>query len=268
MNTTTTAQGVRCGNHGRGAHVYHANSAEVRFCYQSQTRPVSAPPAAAPSQAPRNADEARSASMQRLANQTSPFFERHASEGRVRLITALVEEHLTQPEDGVLAEAIVKALHEGMSDSFAKKVIEQLLVLKTQRKAAAAKASYASENTAASASAEARKLVARVMGEANEGNFAIEVDGKTRFYRISKRGKNSRTPGSWKIQERVTDMLLPRANAMLGTVCAAILEMGVEASGRLFADRLHQCRTCGASLTDDTGNPYYEMGYGPECGGK
>lgn len=290
MNTTTTTQGTRCGNHGR-ERVYHASSADVRACYRG-SRPitpvvVSAPPAPT-SQAPRNADEARSASMQRLANQTSPFFqdrnmgrgravparpaasskpEYPASERQVALITSLVEEHLTRPEDQGLAEGIVATLAQGMSSATAKATINALLAVKEQRRNEPVKAT---DRKAAPASKGWGALVAQVMGEREERNFCIiDEDGKARFYRVSKRGKRSRRPGTWKIQERVTDMLLPRSDSLLGKVCQAIIDQGgAEAAGKRFAELMHRCYECGASLTDTTGNPYYAMGLGPECGAK
>lgn len=278
--TTTTDQGVRCGNHGRTAKVYHPTTADVRACYAG-TRPVSAPPAAHPSQAPRNADEARSASMQRLAAQTSPFFQDRnmgrpaaepvaypASEGRIRLITSLVEEHLVRPEDKGMAEAIIAQIDQGMSSATAKATITALLALKEQRKAEPAKGAKAAP--VGGKNADRNALVAQVMGEREERNFCIiDEEGKARFYRISKRGKRSQRAGTWKIQERVTDMLLPRYDSMLGKVAQAIIDQGgAEAAGQRFAELMHRCYECGASLTDTTGNPYYNIGLGPECGSK
>jgi len=265
----TTAQGTRCGNHGKDR-VYHENSQSVRACYMENgpARPVSAPPATPTSQAPRNLDEARTAAAQRLAAQNSPFFPRPteygATPGRVRLINDLVHEILTEDTDRELAEQTVRQLPD-MSNDRAKAVIASLLALKKARRETAA---AAPQPTAAKGAQGWRGLITQVMGTMAEANFAIEVDGKTRFYRISKRGKRSNRPGTWKIQERVSDGLFPRSDGLMNTVLPAILEMGVEASGKMFFERMHACYKCGASLTDDTGNPYYAMGLGPECGSK
>lgn len=263
---------------------YHASAADVRACYQgSQVRTTeggvrcgnSHTTPAPPSQAgPRNADQARDAAMQRLASQTSPWFPRGeaprvfpASEGRVRLITALVEEHMTGTHHK-LGQAILAELPT-MSDDTAKATIAALLKHKETRKAEAA----ATPADPASNRSNRRGwdgLVKPLMGGRDENNFCIiDEQGKARFYRISKRGKQSRRPGTWKIQERVTDMLLPRADAMLTTVCQAIeAQGGPQAAGLRFAKLMHKCYKCGASLTDTTGNPYYAMGLGPECGAK
>jgi hypothetical protein len=218
--------------------------------------------------------------MQRLVNQTSPFFQDRnmgrpatstfdrfpASEGRVRLITSLVEEHLTRPEDKAMAEGIVGLLAQGMGSDTAKATIEALLKLKAARRAEPQQEAPRTTGTKR-ASAE---LMTQLMGERTERNFAIiDEDGKARFYRVSKRGKRSSRPGTWKIQERVSDSLFPRYDSMLASVGAAIMAQGgAEAAGRRFAELMHRCYECGASLTDTTGNPYYSIGLGPECGSK
>lgn len=269
--TTTTDQGVRCGNHGRDK-VYHANVFEVRACYQGgiTKQAVAAKPidsllnsGTRPSQ-PANADQARSEAMQRLVNQTSPFFQNRnnqATDRQLRLITDLVDEHLTRDTDKAMAESVVASLDDLTYES-ARLVIDAILKVKAQRRAEATKAP--------AAPVAKMGLVAQVMGGRDENNFCIiDEVGKARFYRISKRGKQSRRPGTWKIQERVTDMLLPRADAMLATMCQAIeTQGGPQAAGLRFARLMHKCYKCGASLTDTTGNPYYAMGLGPECGAK
>lgn len=260
--TTNTAQGTRCGNrkvHG-DVRVYHANSAEVRACYAGQLKPVSAPPAPS-SQAPRNADEARALANRYLANQerTRPAYP--AREGQLAFYLDLVNELF---EGEVLEAALAKA--ETLSAQEAKQLISDMVVMRASRRGMQAEREAAAPRPSSTRTA----LVAQVMGDWTEANFCItDEEGKSRFYRISTRGKRSRRPGTWKIQERVTDMLLPRADAMLATVCQAILDQGgAKAAGLRFAQRLHKCSKCGASLTDDTGNPYYALGLGPECGAK
>jgi len=278
MSTTATDQGVKCGNHPRTERVYHANATEVKACYQGlrtaqvdrELTTVTAPPAPS-SQGPRNLDEARNAGIKRLAEQRSPFFQdrnmgrpSEATEGRVRLITSLVEEHLTREGDKAMAEAIVAQLAKGMSNDEAKMVITALLNLKKARLAEPQSAKAATKAPAKSA------LIDAIMGTRTERNFCIiDEAGKARFYRVSKRGKRSSRPGTWKIQERVSDDLFPRYDSMLVTVAQAIIDQGgAEVAGRRFAELMHRCYECGASLTDTTGNPYYAIGLGPECGAK
>lgn len=40
-----------------------------------------------------------------------------------------------------------------------------------------------------------------------------------------------------------------------------------EAAGRKYAEIMKKCRKCGRAIHDQD-NPYYEQGYGPECGSK
>lgn len=264
MNTTT-AQGVRCGNHGKDR-VYHVNGAEVRACYSGHlTRDgIDTTPVATPG----NADEARSEAMRRLANQTSPFGTRPvypASDKQVAFVQDLALEVLVdQARDALLARLDI------LTHAEAKQLITDMLVMRTSQRAMKAAQPVSAPPAAPSQPAAGwRSMIDRVMLGWPERNLAIEdAEGKTRFYRISKRGKNSSRPGTWKIQERVTDMLLPRHDSLMTTVLPAILAMGVEASGLMFAQRMHRCYKCGASLTDDTGNPYYSAGLGPDCGSK
>lgn len=264
MTSTATTQGVKCGNHPRDERVYHATSADVRDCYgQRNVRPitpVSAPPAQAQ---PTNADEARTAAMQRLANQTSPFSTTAtypASPRQIDFYTDLVNEVF----DGEAKDRAL-AMVGTLSSTRIKVMISNMLEMRTSQRAMKASTPTPSSQPTGTWKAD---MIEKVMGTWSEGNFAIEEQGKTRFYRISRRGKNSRRPGTWKIQERVSDSLFPRSDGLLSKVCPEIMAMGVKASALMFFERMHMCSKCGRSLTDDTGNPYYAMGLGPECGGK
>jgi hypothetical protein len=259
MSTTTTDQGVRCGNHGRDR-VYHADRNAVRACFQGRTA------APAPSSQPANADEARSESMRRLASQTSPFFPRGEAPRVYPASPKAVQFFKDLAAEVLVGEAQVRALAmaDSLSSADAKRMIDDMLVMRTSQRAMATRTA----ETAAPSSW--RALVDQVMGKRTERNFAIiDEDGKARFYRVSKRGKQSRRPGTWKIQERVSDSLFPRYDNMLSSVAQAIIDQGgAEAAGRRFAELMHRCYECGASLTDTTGNPYYSIGLGPECGSK
>lgn len=289
MSTTTTDQGVRCGNHGRDR-VYHADRNAVRACFQGRPTAHPTTPSQAPQDhfeaaiasewgvpaTPRNADEARNEGIRRLANQRSPFFQDRnmgrtypASEKQISFITDLVGKYMGEKE--ALGQAILAELPT-MTSEAAKATITALLAEKAKRieQAMAPKQTPADPTSNRSNRRGWDTLIKQIMGAREERNFCIiDEAGKARFYRISKRGKQSRRPGTWKIQERVTDMLLPRYDSMLATVAQAIIDQGgAEAAGRRFAELMHRCYECGASLTDTTGNPYYSIGLGPECGSK
>jgi hypothetical protein len=259
MSTTTTDQGVRCGNHGRDR-VYHADRNAVRACFQGRT---ATPP---PSSQPANADEARSESMKRLASQTSPFFPRGEAPRVYPASLKAVAFFKDLAAEVLVGEAQVRALAmaDNLSSAEAKRMIDDMLVMRTSQRAMAA------NTPAASAPSSWSTMINELMGNRSERNFCIiDEEGKARFYRVSKRGSRSRRPGTWKIQERVSDSLFPRYDSMLTSVVAAIMAQGgAEAAGRRFAELMHRCYECGASLTDTTGNPYYSIGLGPECGSK
>lgn len=267
--STTTAQGVRCGNHPRTEKVYHATTAAVRACYLG-TRPVSAPPAA-PSSQPANADEARSASMQRLASQKSPFFQDRnmgrvypASPKQVNFLEDLIREVMAEE----LQPAAYAKIEAGISSAEAKTLITAMVELRDAKRQRDAE--HQAPTTPKPSGTWKNERISEIMGAREERNFCIiDEDGKARFYRVSKRGKNSRRPGTWKIQERVSDSLFPRADSMLTKVAVEIMAQGgAKAAGQRFAELMHKCYECGASLTDTTGNPYYAFGLGPECGAK
>jgi hypothetical protein len=103
-----------------------------------------------------------------------------------------------------------------------------------------------------------------------DGNYAIERDGKTHFYRITRKDSKRRPGTKWiKVQERASDQLFPLAGgpANRRATLNMIREAGPEASRMMFSERLGRCWHCFTSLTDET-NPYKAMGLGPICGGK
>jgi hypothetical protein len=262
--STTTAQGTRCGNHGK-ERIYHANSREVRACYAAKfaPKPVSAPPT--PSSQPTNADEARTAANRRLASSEAPQYP--ASDKQLAFLRDLANEVLIDEVRDFLLPKM-----DTLSAAEAKQLITDMLVMRTAKRQRDAEHPATAEPAKPDPQSRAARnaLVEKVMEGHTERNFCIiHEDGKARFYRMSKRGKRSTRPGTWKIQERVSDSLFPRYDSMLGTVAQAIIDQGgAKKAGERFAQLLHKCYECGASLTDTTGNPYYAMGLGPECGAK
>lgn len=102
-----------------------------------------------------------------------------------------------------------------------------------------------------------------------DGNYAFEYKGKTHFYRVSrKQGK-----GKWSgrtfvnVQERASSVLYPMDWKPGLAVLHRLRELGTEACGLLFSERLGKCRACFEDLTDEE-NPYKPYGFGPVCGPK
>lgn len=102
-----------------------------------------------------------------------------------------------------------------------------------------------------------------------DGIYAIDHDGETKCYEIS----NGKAGSKWEgfiFLDRVSsdDRYSIRNRDEKARILDAIRE-DVEVSGRLAAQTLRRCRNpkCKRTLSD-TKNPYFEMGYGPECGSR
>lgn len=91
------------------------------------------------------------------------------------------------------------------------------------------------------------------------GRYAIMIGPKPFFYRVT----GSTTPGRLSLAEQITDNYVPPRHPR-AQIFAAIL-VNVEQAGRDYARWLGRCRECGRQLTDHM-NPYFERGYGPDCG--
>lgn len=105
-----------------------------------------------------------------------------------------------------------------------------------------------------------------------DGNYAIVREGKTHFYRVTRKAGKGQYAGRTftNLQERASDSLFrvegpwPVRKAILN----AIREAGVEASHLLYSSALSRCWHCNITLTDDRDNPYHAHGLGPVCGPK
>lgn len=107
-----------------------------------------------------------------------------------------------------------------------------------------------------------------------DGIYAIHHDGEPKCYEISNGKAGTRWAG-FIFLDRVSsdDRYSIRNRDEKARILDAIRE-DVEGSGRLAAQILRRCRgisekgrPCRRQLTD-TKNPYFEMGYGPECGSR
>lgn len=105
-----------------------------------------------------------------------------------------------------------------------------------------------------------------------DGNYAIVREGKTHFYRITRREGKGQYAGRTfiNIQERASDELFPvrGAWAVRKSILDSIRTAGVDAAHLMYADRLGMCWHCNRTLTDDVHNPYRKFGVGPVCGPK
>lgn len=107
--------------------------------------------------------------------------------------------------------------------------------------------------------------------DVTDGNYAIVRDGKTRFYRITRRQGKGQYAGRTftNIQERVSEALFPVRGQwpVRKAILDSIRTAGVVASHLLYSERLTRCWHCNILLTDDD-NPYKPHGLGPVCGPK
>ena len=90
-----------------------------------------------------------------------------------------------------------------------------------------------------------------------------DAEGKNHFYRVSV-GRND----FYKIQEQASsDLFFIPLNRYAG-ILEAILDVGVVPARKAYADLQGRCGRCNRVLTDNTNNPYFGVGMGPDCGGR
>ena len=103
-----------------------------------------------------------------------------------------------------------------------------------------------------------------------DGNYAFEYQGKTHFYRVSRKAGKGKYAGRTfvNVQERASSVLYRVDDyKRRAAILRSIREKGPETCGLLFAQRLGKCRFCFEDLTDED-NPYKALGAGPVCGPK
>lgn len=106
--------------------------------------------------------------------------------------------------------------------------------------------------------------------DVTDGNYALPYNGKTHFYRVSRKEGKGKWAGRTfvKVQERASDSLYEiEGRSRQLAILHSIREYGVEASHKLFAEVMEQCWHCTKSIGDET-NPYKPHGLGPVCGPK
>lgn len=98
--------------------------------------------------------------------------------------------------------------------------------------------------------------------EVPAGNYCVtDSEGKRHFYRVSVSDK-----GFYKLQERASEMLHFIPLGRYAGILQTILDEGVEKARLAYSTHMKRCWKCGFKLTDNTGNPYYYQGLGPDCG--
>jgi hypothetical protein len=104
----------------------------------------------------------------------------------------------------------------------------------------------------------------RLSRDVPAGYYAVrDENGKNHFYRVSV-GRND----FYKVQEQASDELHFVSLNRYAGILQSILDFGLDNAGKFYATERNACRKCNRTLTDNTGNPYFAMGYGPDCGGK
>lgn len=96
--------------------------------------------------------------------------------------------------------------------------------------------------------------------------YAI-VDGEVKCYEIDYGREGTKWAGFLFLSRISSDDRFPIRNRAEKDRIVAAIAADVEAAAVLAARTLRQCRKCHRTLSD-TKNPYFEIGYGPECGGK
>lgn len=105
-----------------------------------------------------------------------------------------------------------------------------------------------------------------------DGIYAIQHDGEPKCYEVSNGKAGTRWEGFIFLDRVSSDDRYSIRNRDEKARILDAIRADVESAGRRAAQILRQCRgrsangrPCRRTLTD-TKNPYFEMGYGPECG--
>lgn len=106
--------------------------------------------------------------------------------------------------------------------------------------------------------------------DVTDGNYAItDANGKNHFYRVSRREGKGQYAGRTfiNLQERASEELFRVQDgwAVKARILDAIRTAGVEASHLAYATLLSRCWHCHTALTDNT-QPHFARGLGPYCG--
>lgn len=103
--------------------------------------------------------------------------------------------------------------------------------------------------------------------EVPDGRYAVEFEGEIRCYHLETGKDGTRWAGFRFLNRRSSDDLFPIKNASVKAQILALIAANLEAAEVLYARTVRECRRCHRGLTD-TKNPYFEAGFGPECGAK
>jgi hypothetical protein len=194
-------------------------------------------------------------SYQTIAQDTNPRWQGgNFSQGQANLIKNIMAERGVTPE-------MLLAVFPERPKTFVEggKVIAWL---KAQTKTEA--------TPAPPSSPQAKPVVAANWDDIIDGNYAFSYNGKTHFYRVSRREGKGKWAGRTfiNVQERASDDLFRiEDRKRQAAILHSIRENGPEACRMRFASELGQCCFCLKSLTDET-NPYKARGAGPDCGPK
>lgn len=268
---------VKCGNPKHNKPIYHESASEVRACFAGtltsdgiDTTPVEetwpwvqpvverreySPSARKPftmgyAFAEAIADrEAAGAPVEFIEPEPQPTPARapYATSAQEGYIGKLLGEREWEPigEEGSLAESVIQG--KSINRSEASRLIGWL---KEQPRAKAASS---------------KPQVWRELAEKVPAGYygVLDAERKNHFYRVSV-GRN----GFYKIQEQASDDLYEVKLGAYAGILQHILDFGIEKAHKFYATEMSACWRCNRTLTDNTGNPYFEMGLGPECGKK
>jgi hypothetical protein len=178
----------------------------------------------------------------------TPARESYATPAQEGFIGKLLAEREWEPfgEEGNLAESVAQG------KSITKREASILIGWLKEQPKAAAKVAHKTQPW--------RELAEKVPA----GYYGVvDAERKNHFYRVSV-GRN----GFYKVQEQASEELHFVSLNRYEGILQHILDFGLDNAGKFYATEKSACRRCNRELTDNTGNPYFEMGYGPECGAK
>lgn len=249
MNSTDIRPMIRCGNHGTEK-VFHNTVADVRACFTAKSETAR----------PATSQEARSTAIANL-RETSPIFGGgrdpiKMTEAQEGYALRLMDE---RDMDATLRDAI-EAHWQGFTKRQASALIDYLQNMPIKAETAPAPTTQAVA-VRRSGMVDTKALLRQIPA----GYYCVTnpETGKNHFYRVTVTAK-----GFIKVQEQASSDLFEVAYRSIAPIANAILKVGIEAAGLAYAQNKSRCYRCGRELTDNTGNPYFSQGLGPDCGTK
>lgn len=99
----------------------------------------------------------------------------------------------------------------------------------------------------------------KFVGDLEDGRYAVEIDGKLRFFHVTHGKKNDKLYVKERTGDNVTKLC---AGLKYATVITAVKAAGPLEAMKVYGQKIGRCGCCGKALTDETSRA---LGIGPVC---